>query len=153
MIIATLRTVEEALLLASDASREEDGWQCHRDAREVLEQARRTFLPRIFSRSEQEQARARVFDPRVADALTHMSVYGLAEYVAAGPELMRAWEDAWSPNTDPRAPSHPRGAALVAAAVEVRQGGSHHRCHVRSWRRCTNTISASVEVPCCALSR
>ena len=123
VIMATLRAAEEALLLATDASREEGGWQSHRDAREVLEQAHRIPLPRIFSRSEQEQARARVFDPRIADALTHMSVYGLAEYVAAGPELMRDWEDAWSPNTDPRAPSHPRGAALVTAAVEVRRGG------------------------------
>ena len=37
--------------------------------------------------------------------------------------MMRDWENAWSPNTDPRAPSHPRGAALVTAAVEVRRGG------------------------------
>ena len=123
VIMATLRAAEEALLLASDVSREEGGWQSHRDAREVLEQAHRIPLPRIFSRSEQEQARARVFDPRIADALTHMSAYGLAEYMAAGPELMRDWENAWSPNTDPRAPSHPRGAALVTAAVEVRRGG------------------------------
>ena len=123
VIIATLRAAEEALLLAGEASREEGGWQSHRDGREVLEQAHRIPLSRIFSRSEHEQARARVFDPRIADALTHMSVYGLAEYLAAGPELMRDWENGWSPNTDSRAPSHPRGAALVTAAVEVRRGG------------------------------
>ncbi|HWG63350.1 MAG TPA: tetratricopeptide repeat protein [Streptosporangiaceae bacterium] len=123
VIVATLRAAEEALLLADDAGREEGGWQSHRDARKVLEQAHRIPLPRIFSRPEQERARARAFDPRIADALTHMSVYGLAEYVAAGPELVRDWENAWGPNTDPRAPSHPRGAALVTAAVEVRRGG------------------------------
>jgi hypothetical protein len=123
VIVATLRAAEEALLLADDAGREEGGWQSHRDARKVLEQAHRIPLPRIFSQPEQERARARAFDPRIADALPHMSVYGLAEYVAAGPELMRDWENAWGPNTDPRAPSHPRGAALVTAAVEVRRGG------------------------------
>lgn len=123
VIVATLRAAEEALLLADDAGREEGGWQSHRDARKVLEQAHRIPLPRIFSRPEQERARARAFDPRIADALTHMGVYGLAEYVAAGPELVRDWENAWGPNTDPRAPSHPRGAALVTAAVEVRRGG------------------------------
>ena len=123
MIVATMRAAEEALLLASDADRGEAGWQSHRDARKVLEQACRISLPRIFSRSEAERARAQAFDPRIADALTHVSVYGLAEYVAAGPELIRDWEDAWGPNTDPHAPSHPRGAALVTAAVEVRRGG------------------------------
>jgi tetratricopeptide (TPR) repeat protein len=123
VIVATLRAAEEAVLLAGDAGREEGGWQSHRDARKVLEQAHRISLPRIFSPSEQERARARAFDPRIADALAHAGVYGLAEYMAAGPELMRDWEDAWSPNTDPRAPSHPRGAALVTAAVEIRRGG------------------------------
>jgi Tetratricopeptide repeat len=123
VIVATLRSAEEAVLLAGDAGREEGGWQSHRDARKVLEQAHRISLPRIFSPSEQERARARAFDPRIADALAHAGVYGLAEYMAAGPELMRDWEDAWSPNTDPRVPSHPRGAALVTAAVEIRRGG------------------------------
>jgi eukaryotic-like serine/threonine-protein kinase len=33
------------------------------------------------------------------------------------------WEDAWSPDTDPRTPSHPRGAALIAAATDLRRGG------------------------------
>ena len=55
--------------------------------------------------------------------------YGLAEYVAAGPELMRDWEDAWSPNTDPRPPSHPRGAALMAAAVDIAGAATHRRFH------------------------
>jgi len=123
VIVATLRAAEESFLLGSDAGREEDGWHPHRDVRKVLEQAYRISLPRIFSRSEREQAQARAFDPRIADALAHASVYGLAEYVAAGPELMRDWENAWSPNTESRTASHPRGAALVAAAVEVRRGG------------------------------
>jgi tetratricopeptide (TPR) repeat protein len=123
VIVATLRAAEEALVFAADAVPENGARQSHREAREVLEQAHRVFLPRIFSQPEQERAWAWAFDPRIADALAHMSVYGLAEYAAAGPELMRDWEDAWSPNTDPRAPSHPRGAALVTAAVEVRRGG------------------------------
>jgi hypothetical protein len=36
-------------------------------------------------------------DPRIVEALTHADLYGVAEYMAAGPELVRDWEDAWSP--------------------------------------------------------
>src|SRR5690606_6187645 len=39
------------------------------------------------------------------------------------PPLLAAWESAWSANTDPQAPSHPRGAALIAAAVDLRRAG------------------------------
>jgi tetratricopeptide (TPR) repeat protein len=123
VIVATLRAAEESLLLGGNLGCEESGWQPYRDERKVLEQAYRISLPRIFSRSERDKAKVRAFDPRIADALAHASVYGLAEYVAAGPELVRDWENAWSPNTESRAPSHPRGAALVAAAVEIRRAG------------------------------
>jgi hypothetical protein len=122
VIVATLRAAEEALLI-SDAAGEEGGWRSRRDAREVLELGHRIPMPRMFSGPEKERARALASDPRIAEALEHADVYGVAEYMAAGPELLRDWEDAWSPNTDPRVPSHPRGAALVAAAVDMRRGG------------------------------
>ena len=122
VIVATLRAAEEALL-TSDAVGEEGGWRSRRDAREVLELAYRIPLPRMFSRSELERARTQVRDPRIAEALAHADTYGVAEYVAAGPELLRDWEDAWSPNTDSRVPSNPRGAALIAAAIDIRRGG------------------------------
>src|SRR6266498_3902670 len=121
VIIATLRSAEEALL--TDETDEEGEWQARKGAREVLELAYRIRLSRLFSQSEIERAKARVWDPRIADAVDRVSEYGVAEYLAAGPELMRDWEDAWSPNTDPRAPSHPRAAALIAAAIDIRRSG------------------------------
>jgi hypothetical protein len=45
--------------------------------------------------------------------------FGVAEYLAAGPQLLAEWRDAWSPG------QHPRGAALVAAAVDARRAGLH----------------------------
>ena len=122
VIVATLRAAEEALL-TGEAAGPEGGRQTCRDARDVLELAHRIPLPRIFSQSEQERAIAQAWDPRIAEALTNADIYGVAEYLAAGPELLRDWEDAWSSNTDPRAPSHPRGAALIAAAIDIRRGG------------------------------
>ena len=122
VVVATLRTAEEALLTA-EVTGQDGGRQSRREAREVLELAHRIALPRRFSRSEQERASAQVWDPRIADALAQASVYGVAEYLAAGPEMLRDWEDAWSANTDLRAPSHPRGAALIAAAIDIRRGG------------------------------
>jgi tetratricopeptide (TPR) repeat protein len=122
VIVATLRAAEEALL-TSDAAGEEGGWQSRRDAREAIELAHRIPLSRLFSKPELERANAYAWDPRIAEALAHADMYGVAEYMAAGPELLRDWEDAWSPNTDPRTPSHPRGAALVAAATDLRRGG------------------------------
>jgi tetratricopeptide (TPR) repeat protein len=122
VIMATLRSAEEALL-TDEASGEEDRWQFRKGAREVLELAYRIRLPRLFSQLEIERARARVWDPRIADAVVQASEYGVAEYLAAGPELLRDWENAWSPNTDPRAPSHPRAAAVIAAAIDIRRAG------------------------------
>ena len=120
--MATLRATEETRLVYESPS-DEGGRQSRKDVREALAQAHRIPLPRKFSRSEQERARACDRDPRIFDALAHAGEYGVAEYLAAGPEMVHDWENAWSPNTDPRAPSHPRGAALVAAGVDIRRGG------------------------------
>jgi tetratricopeptide (TPR) repeat protein len=122
VIVGTLRSAEEALL-TEEGSGEESGWQARQGAREVLELAYRIRLPRMFSQPEIERAKTQAWDPRIANAVARASEYGVAEYLAAGPELMRDWENAWSPNTDLRAPSHPRAAALIAAAVDIRRGG------------------------------
>ena len=122
VILATLRAAEE-IRYTSDTAGPEAARQAHRDAREVLEQAHRLRLPRLFSPAEQIRARDRDWDPRIADAVAHAGIYGIAEYLAAGPELLRDWENAWAPNTDPSAPTNPRGAALVTAAVDIRRAG------------------------------
>ncbi|MFI7146796.1 tetratricopeptide repeat protein [Nonomuraea sp. NPDC050022] len=120
VVIATLRAAEEARLTARTT---EEGRQAVKDVTETLAQARRIYLRRMFSGSEQERARARAWDRRIADALDHAADYGIAEYLAAGPELLRDWQNAWSPNTDPRAPSHPWAAALITAAIDLRRAG------------------------------
>ncbi|MEU6314960.1 tetratricopeptide repeat protein [Streptomyces sp. NPDC047014] len=56
-------------------------------------------------------AAARESGPRVG---VHL---GLAEALAAVPELRAAWDDAWA------AGAHPRGAAVVQAAVDCRRAG------------------------------
>jgi hypothetical protein len=122
VILATLRAAEE-IRYTSDSIADQSGRQAHRDAREVLEQAERVQLPRLFTSSERRRARLRGWDRRIADALARSETYGIAEYLAAGPELLRDWQDAWNPNTDPDAPANPRGAALVMAAVDVRRAG------------------------------
>ena len=49
----------------------------------------------------------------------HSGEYGIAEYLAAGPVLLRDWEDA----RGAAAGRHARGAALVAAAIDLRLAG------------------------------
>ncbi|MFD4483498.1 tetratricopeptide repeat protein, partial [Streptomyces sp. NPDC058471] len=82
----------------------------------VLKQIEPLHLPRRWS--DEELARARdCDDPRVIDAVTHHGPYGVAEYLAAGPALLTEWRHA------ARVGGHPRGAALVAAAVDLTRTG------------------------------
>src|SRR5262249_12592723 len=63
-----------------------------------------------------ELARARESgDPRIVYALAHAGEYGVTQYLAAAPRLLRAWRSGWA--------AFPRGAALVAAAVDCRRAG------------------------------
>lgn len=118
VVLATLRTAEEILLAGEDNDR-----STSKQAAELLRQAHRIYLPRLFSPAETNRARSRTWDPRIENALGSGAHYGLAEYLAAGPELLSLWQSAWSPNTSAQAPGHPRAAALVTAAVEIRRSG------------------------------
>ncbi|GAA0974168.1 hypothetical protein GCM10009555_029990 [Acrocarpospora macrocephala] len=116
VIVATLRTAEEDRLTA--ASEEKTARQLQRDTQAVLDLAHRIFLERQFTAAERTRAgEAAGADPRIADALTHADTCGIAEYLACGPRLLREWENAWSRG------AHPRGAALIAAAVDLRRAG------------------------------
>ncbi len=118
VIMATLRAAEKARL--TTASGEDDvARQVITDIRQILDLADVITVPRIFSAAEKSRARARDWDPRIAAALEHADSYGIAEYLAAGPELLRDWDDARSSSSGPNA----RGAALVAAAVDIRRAG------------------------------
>jgi tetratricopeptide (TPR) repeat protein len=112
VVLATIRSAEMARY--TDTT--------HPDAadtvedRHVLEQATPLRLRRPLTVAEHERALTRSWDQRIADALDHTGEYGLAEYLAAGPELLNDWENAWEAG-------HPRAAALIAAAVDCRRAG------------------------------
>jgi hypothetical protein len=89
-----------------------------RTGRDVLAQAHEIRLDRRWKPDEVERARVFTEDKRLARAIRSAERYGIAEFVAAGPQLLTAWQDAWAPGG-----GHVRGAALVAAAVDARRAG------------------------------
>jgi eukaryotic-like serine/threonine-protein kinase len=119
VILATMRTIDEIRLTGGLGSRgQADPLICI--GRDVLDQARRIFVERLFN--DAEQARARELagtDERLAEALRHAvsDGVGIAEYLACGPQLYSLWQDAWARGAWPRA------AALIAAAVDCRRAG------------------------------
>lgn len=112
IVVATIRAVELARFSAESSG---DGLHIARAALELVDEEIR--VERRLSNAEQSRAEERKWDPHIADALQHSGDYGLAEYLAAGPELLRDWRNGWDVG------AHPRGAALVAAAVDVRRAG------------------------------
>ncbi|MFD6984468.1 tetratricopeptide repeat protein, partial [Streptomyces sp. NPDC059956] len=82
----------------------------------VLKQTDPLYLQRRWSAEELTRAQD-CDDLRIIDAVTHHGPYGVAEYLAAGPALLTEWRNATRPG------GHPRGAALVAAAVDLNRTG------------------------------
>jgi hypothetical protein len=123
LTLATLRAHErERFSLRHDGEREPGERQWARAGRDALDAVTREIrLDRRWS--DRELAAARMFedDIRIAAALASTARHGLAEHLAAGPELVRELQDAWAPGS-----GRARGAALVTAAVDVRRT-SHHR--------------------------
>lgn len=121
-IVATMRSEEYSYFCGGpsatpDAPRSREtirqGW-------DVLRLATRIDLPRSWSANEILATRQfEPSDPRVAAAIEHVDQFGVAEYLAAGPQLLASWLDAWAPCT------HARAAALVIAAVDARRSGIH----------------------------
>ncbi|MFD3708806.1 tetratricopeptide repeat protein [Streptomyces sp. NPDC058677] len=118
VVLATMRVEEYRRFEAREESRltgsDRDAW---RTQREVLQEAAVIRLSRRWSAGECRRATAHIGDARIAAALHSCDRFGIAETIAAGPELMAAWENAWAPGTNPRA------AALVTAAVDCRRAG------------------------------
>ncbi|MEU7778889.1 tetratricopeptide repeat protein [Micromonospora parva] len=88
-----------------------------RAGRDVLRSAYIIVLRRLWSETELAAAATFAGDTRIALALRRAKSFGIAETIAAGPELLADWRNAWVPG------GHPRGAALVAAAVDCRRAG------------------------------
>jgi eukaryotic-like serine/threonine-protein kinase len=104
MIVATMRTI------ARDHFRpkgdlEPPEWK-------LLQQAREVRLARRLDDSERAHAKEQFTDERLVAALER---YGLAEYLAAGPEMVQRFEDGLAVN--------PVGHALICAADDWRRTG------------------------------
>lgn len=119
-ILATMRAEEHAKYSARGGPGvEEPRREALRSGWDVLRLATHVHLPRTWSSQELERAAEHRSDHRIREALEHGDQFGLAEYMAAGPQLLADWRDAWAPGT------HPRAAALVLAAVDARRAGIH----------------------------
>jgi hypothetical protein len=122
VVLATLRAHERARFSRRhDLEREPDDRQRARAGRDALDAVTREI--RLELRwSDRELATARAFrdDTRIAAALAGSVRHGVAEHLAAGPELVRELKDAWAPGA-----GRARGAALVTAAVDVRRARYH----------------------------
>ncbi|MBV9162527.1 MAG: tetratricopeptide repeat protein [Pseudonocardiales bacterium] len=120
ILLATLRSAEFDRYSAREeptlSGPDHEAW---RTAREVLDLAQVVEIQRRWSPAELQRARSYTDDPRIQSALSQTGQFGLAEVLAAGPELAKDWRNAWRPG------AHPRGAALIAAAVDCRRSGQH----------------------------
>ncbi|UUV32216.1 tetratricopeptide repeat protein [Amycolatopsis roodepoortensis] len=119
LILATMRTAEHDRYSVRQQDTVDGRQEAWRAGREVLELAQVIDVRREWSDAELRRAADYIDDPRIRTALRHCPQFGLAEALAAGPELAQDWRNAW------RAGAHPRGAALVAAAVGCRRAGLH----------------------------
>lgn len=118
IVLATMRTSKyEQFTSRSQPGVDDEGRAAWRAAQEVLRTARIILLNRLWTAGELHGATAFSADTRIASALRQASTFGLAEVLTAGPELVHDWQRAWA------AGAHPRGAALVAAAVDCRRIG------------------------------
>jgi hypothetical protein len=117
VVLATLRATQETRLMLMAGSL--PGGQSTRDGQAVLDQVtHRIVIDRLFSAPERARAAALARDDRrLADALAHADRYGIAEYMSSGPQLHTEWQNGWERG------AHPRGAALVTAAVDCRRAG------------------------------
>ncbi|GIH03521.1 hypothetical protein Rhe02_15880 [Rhizocola hellebori] len=97
-------------------------------ARQVLDLATEIRIDRRWSSRELERAKHFTHDSRIAEALTHADRFGVCEYLALAPQLLGHWHDAWTPA------ANPRGAAIVAAAVDARRAGYHRALPVNVLR-------------------
>ncbi|MBM7774740.1 tetratricopeptide (TPR) repeat protein [Actinokineospora baliensis] len=118
LVCATLRVEERGRLLDVGRGGDESNRGGAREVGHILRLATTVHLNRRFSPGELTRAESTAArDPRVGEALAHADWCGVAEYLAAGPQLLAKWHDGWAPG------AQPRGAALVAAAVDARRAG------------------------------
>ena len=111
LLLATLRSKTRRLIGGDDQYR-----QMARSAQHLLATARTIRLARDLDQGERLAARRHQADPRIASALADRSGAGLAEHLAAAPEVLVHWRAG-------RDGLHEVGAALVSAAVDCHRAG------------------------------
>jgi len=117
VILATMRATDESRITAGGGAGPDE--RLVRTGQDVVDQAdHRIFVERLFTEHELGRTRALARrDSRLADVVRHVAGGGIGEYLAAGPQLYAAWQDAWARG------HHPRAAALIGAAVDCRRAG------------------------------
>ncbi|MFF1795153.1 tetratricopeptide repeat protein [Kitasatospora sp. NPDC058263] len=117
LILATIRSEQLSMVSPRMMPEANSHVQANlRNARGVISRSHSIYIDRRWSNAEIGRVRESN-DPRLQDAVQHSSEVGIAEYLAAGPQLMLEWQNAWAPGLNPR------GAALVATAVDLKRIG------------------------------
>lgn len=116
-VVATMRTRFHRELRSEPRGEVRSGE--HLIGMRVLNSVWPVLLDRMWSDGELARTVA-AGDDRLRAAHAHHGDFGVAEYLAAGPELLAAWREARAPTADR---GHPRGHALVAAAVDLARTG------------------------------
>jgi hypothetical protein len=111
LLLATLRSEARRLIGGDDRYP-----QLARSAQHLLATARTIRLARDLDQGERLAARRHQADPRIASALADRTGAGLAEHLAAAPEVLVHWRAG-------RDGLHEVGAALVSAAVDCHRAG------------------------------
>ncbi|MFJ8538800.1 serine protease [Streptomyces sp. NPDC093591] len=119
VVLATMRSeFHRAVVAASAAGAAATAAQGRHSSARVVRRAVRISLKRQWSDAERSRAQERqASDSRLRQALAADTVHGVAEYLAAGPQLWDLWQEAAEVG------GNPRGAALVAAAVDLARTG------------------------------
>lgn len=122
VILATLRSAEQARLTSQPADSDQAARSTGREVQETLEQADPIRLPRTFSPTELDRAHSRTWDPRIASAVLQAGEFGIAEYLASGPELQRDVDNAWDVGVQPA------GGRSGRRGHRLPPGGIHQPC-------------------------
>lgn len=118
VIMATIRTTSYDRYSPREEAKADGGTrELLQAGRDVLRVAHRFDLSRRWTEAELGRAREFVDDSRLRAAIEQAGEFGVGEVLAAGPQLLADWQHAWTPGR------HPRGAAIVAAAIDCQRTG------------------------------
>jgi TPR repeat protein len=115
-MVATIRGEQYRRFLQEPTARMHQDGHSVPDFQKIIDQSHSIMVSRLWSSQEIALAE-RTEDFRVLEAVRHASSFGVSEYLAAGPSLLDEWSVAWG------AEANPRGASLIAAAVDCARAG------------------------------